>query len=320
MSLRRTPPVQSPVPERTLSTLNYAATPEHHYSDPQIFKSSENAENSAQTHDYVSQQRHKRTRVESSPPGQFSTLKDEIKEMISTLISAHNRELTSITSELREIKEANCRIDDTMSLLTAQNEDFRKKITLLEQQTKKDQEYISILEDKIEDLQRSSRKASIEIKNVPKRPRETSEDLIKYVTSLSKNIQVDFNHRDINDIFRLRGRNDAEKNPTIIVELRSSLLRTDILRGVKQFNIKQKSPLRAKHLGFTTNEDTPIYIAEQLTPKGARLFFLARDLKRSNKVKYCWTSHGRVLIRRDDTSPIIVIQSESQVQHLISSL
>lgn len=49
----------------------------------------------------------------------------------------------------------------------------------------------------------------------------------------------------------------------------------------------------------------------------ARLFFLARDLAKSKIYKYCWTSFGRVFVRKDDTSKIVCIQSEAQVHRLL---
>ncbi|KAJ8710969.1 hypothetical protein PYW07_008211 [Mythimna separata] len=137
------------------------------------------------------------------------------------------------------------------------------------------------------------------------------------VVNLSKTIHLGMNGYDINDIFRLKSRGDREKKPTIIMELRSPILRSDFLKKVKDFNLANKTRLQAKHLGFTSNEDTPIFISEQLTAKGARLFFLARDLKRAQKVKYCWTSMGKVLVKKDDNAKSIHIQHEAQVQQLM---
>lgn len=261
-------------------------------------------------------QRNKRPRDEVSSPNHLSVFGDEIKDLISSLASAQSKELAAIASKLNELTESNAKIDAAVSLLTAQNEEYRAKIALLENQAQKDREYISILEDKVEDLHRNSRKTCLEIKNVPKKAQETREDLIQMVMNLSKTIHLGMNVSEVNDIFRLQSRRDGERKPTIIVELRSAILRTDLLKKVKNFNLINKTRLQAKHLGFTINEDTPIFITEQLTPKGARLFFLARDLKKAQKVKYCWTSMGKVLIRKDDTSKIIHIQHEAQVQQL----
>lgn len=268
--------------------------------------------------------RNKRTRAEDTSPltMKFQTfkteMKDEMKDLLTSLLSEQNKQLTKIANDLKEMQNINYNIEQSIGILTTQNEDFRCKIELLETQAKKDREYITILEDKVEDLQRSSRKSSVELKNVPKKPNETRDDLIGMVLKLSENIQLDLNARDISDIFRLKPRQESAKNPTIIVELRSSILRSDLLKKTKEFSIRNKIKLQAKHLGHTTQEDTPVFLSEQLTAKGARLFFLARDLSRTNGFKYCWTSFGRVYLRKDDKSKIIHIQSEAQVQQLHS--
>ncbi|CAG9790394.1 unnamed protein product [Diatraea saccharalis] len=260
MSLRRTPPLQSPKTDRNLAQYS---------SDPSL-NSTISKEGFRAINDNIIQ-RIKRPREELSSPDQFSVFKDEIKDLISSLIHAQSQQLSSITYKLNEITESNAKIDSAISLLTEQNEEYRGKIAVLEEQARKDREYISILEDKVEDLQRTSRKACVEIKNVPKKTQETRAVLVQMVLSLSKSIQLSMTDRDVNDIFRLRPRGDSEKKPTIIVELRSASLRSDFLKRVKEFNAANETRLQAKHLGLTSNEHTPIFISEQLTPKSARL-------------------------------------------------
>ncbi|KAI5651840.1 hypothetical protein NE865_00177 [Phthorimaea operculella] len=253
----------------------------------------------------------------SSPD--FPRFREEMKEWFKTLFAMQTKELTGINETLKSVQDSNLKIDSSIAHLTMQNEEFQKKITALEEQSKKDSEYICILEEKIEDLQRLTRKSCVELKNVPRKPQESRQDLVNMTLKLSNSIQLDMKENDINDIFRLKNR-DAEKNPTIIVELRSSILRSDFLKKVKEFNIKNKTKLQAKHLGHTTHEDQPIFVSEQLTAKGARLFFLARDLVKSKRYKYCWTSFGRVFVRKNEESKIIVIQNEAQVQHLMQEI
>ncbi|KAG7307299.1 hypothetical protein JYU34_007464 [Plutella xylostella] len=102
----------------------------------------------------------------------------------------------------------------------------------------------------------------------------------------------------------------------IIVETTSTILKADFLKASKSFNIKHQNKLSTKHLGLRTSEDTPIYVSEQLTAKASRLHFLARDLVKSKKFKYCWTAYGKVYLRKDDTSPVIVVKTEGQVHQL----
>lgn len=137
------------------------------------------------------------------------------------------------------------------------------------------------------------------------------------IENLSKSINVTINRGDIRDIYK--SKSTSEKK-SVIVELSSTLLKEDILKGAKSFNKRNHSDkLCAKHLGSKRNPDSPVFIAEYLTPKASRLFFLARDLRRSKNYKYCWTSYGRVYLRKDDNSPIIQITNEAIIQKLMSN-
>ncbi|KAI5643816.1 hypothetical protein NE865_04212 [Phthorimaea operculella] len=174
------------------------------------------------------------------------------------------------------------------------------------------------LEDKLEELQLGSRKTNFELKNVPRKDDEDKESLIAMVTCLSEAVDCKMDRSDIKDIYRVRGKNPEQKNTPIIVETNSVLLKTDLIKKVKTYNIKNKSKICAKHLGYKTQEDTPVYLSEHLTAKAARLHFLARDLAKSKAYRFCWTAYGKVYVRKNEQSRIIQIKTEQQVHHLLS--
>ncbi|CAG9789366.1 unnamed protein product [Diatraea saccharalis] len=104
------------------------------------------------------------------------------------------------------------------------------------------------MEDKIEDLQRGIRKANIEIKNVPKKPHEDKHDLVKMVVKLSETIDCQINKNDIKDIYRVQVKYKKDKHNTnlpIVVELSSTIQKTDFLKMALSFNIRHKEKLRA---------------------------------------------------------------------------
>lgn len=173
------------------------------------------------------------------------------------------------------------------------------------------------MEEKIEDLQRGSRKSNIEIKNVPKQVKETKEDLIEMVIHLTKPINYEIMKTDIKDIYRIKGKKQNTSNTPIIVEFSSTILKADILKMCKTHNAKNKVKLCAKHLGHKSKEDVPIFVAEQLTAKGARLHFLARDLAKSKGYKYCWTAYGKIYVKKSDESHTYIIKNVAQIQHLM---
>lgn len=260
--------------------------------------------------------RTKRNREEISVGLQLDEFKEEMRKMMSLFTEKREKELHEIKVTLNEIQQSNINIDSSISFLTGQFEELKKKVNLLENQDKENKQYITILEDKIEDIQMGCRKTNFVIKNVPKKANESKEDLIDMVMCLSNSVNCKIGKYDVKDIYRVRGKNNDSQNMPIVVESSSTLLKTEILKMGKAFNIKHKTKLCAKHLGFKVQEDTPIFIAEHLTPKASRLHFLARDLSKSGAYKFCWTAYGKVYLKKDEQSPTIIIKSEAQIHQL----
>lgn len=247
----------------------------------------------------------------------FNSFKEEIKNMIKSLWAEQQKDIKNIIPTLLDIKQTNTNIENSIALLSAQNLELTNKITELENKSRDDRNHIAILEERLEHLQMGLRKSNLEIKNVPKKNNESKEDLIEMVLCLSTSIGGNLRKEDIKDIYRVRGKKEPQ-NPPIILETSSTLIKTNILKLCRAFNIKTKSKICAKHLGFRSSEDTPVFISEQLTQRGSRLHYLARDLAKSKQYKYCWTAYGKVYIRKTDNSPIIRIKSEAHVQHLVN--
>lgn len=266
-------------------------------------------------------QRTKRSRdeMEDSLDKQLGDFKEEIRKMLGLFSEKHERETQRITSTLSEIKKSNHNIENSIASLTAQNEEFRKKIEQLETQAKEDKNYIRVLEDKLEMMQISNQKTNFVIKNVPRRANETKEDLIEMAICLAKNLDCTITKYDIKDIYRTRVKNSEITDTPIIVETGSTLIKSEIMKMGKAFIIKYKSKLRCNHLGFKSQEETPIFLSEHLTSKGSRLHFLARDLTKSGEFKYCWTAYGKVLLKKDEHSPTITIRNEQQIHQLKTS-
>lgn len=259
----------------------------------------------------------KKRRMNDTDNLTYISLKEDMKEIMNNLFSKQEQELKKISLSQSEIKRTIENFEKSVSFLTAQNEEFKKKIGYLEGQVKEDRKYIVTLEDKLEELQKDRRKSSFEISNVPRKNSESKNDLVEMVLHLSNTVNCKLENTDIKDIYRVRQKSRDTANTKIIVETTSTLQKAELLKMCKSFNIRHKTKLHAKHLGFHTLEETPIYISEHLTPKASRLYFLARDLARSKRYKFCWSSFGKVYLRSDENSAIINIRSESQIQSLL---
>ncbi|CAH0406991.1 unnamed protein product [Chilo suppressalis] len=256
----------------------------------------------------------RRRRPVQGSPSQWDAFKMEMRQLITTFITSQREELTQLNSTMKEIQDTNKNIELSLTYVTAQNEELKQKINKLEEFSREDRECLIFLEDKLDDLQLAYRKTNFEIKGVPRQESETKQDLIEMVVTLSESVNCKISKSDIKDIYRVRGKKPEQKNTPIVVETGSVLLKTDLLKMAKTFNIRNKTKLCAKHLGLKTQEDTPIFVSENLTPKTSRLHFLARDLAKSKGYKFVWTSYGKIYIRRSEQSPIIMIKTEQQIK------
>ncbi|KAJ2951566.1 hypothetical protein O0L34_g13714 [Tuta absoluta] len=248
----------------------------------------------------------------------YNDFKEEMRKLVTYFMTQQKSEMEIMRTTLQEIRESNIHIQNSIDHLHDQNEEIRTKLAIIEEHAKEDREYILFLENKVENMELGIRKTNSEVKNVPKKENERKEDLIEMVLKLAKTVGCVMNKSDLKDIYRVRGKKPDNKNTPIIIETNSALLKSDLLTKAKQFNNANRSTkLAAKHLGFKTEEDTPIYLSEHLTSKAARLHYLARDLQRSKGYKYCWTNYGKVYVRRTESSQIILIRSEDQVHQLM---
>lgn len=281
------------------------------------------AEDDGQERNYItSRAKRKRPEVERNSID-FSEFRQEMTELFEIFthrqdlqMQKQDAQLQKLFPILKGIQDANNNIETTISFLAEQNAELRGKIGLLEEEIKSKNEYITVIEDRLEDSIRTSRKSSIEIKNVPVETKETKEGLVNMVENLSRALKLNITKSDIRDIYKSKSPTDKK---SIIVELSSTLLKEDILKSAKAFNKRNHvDKLCAKHLGNKKNPDSPIFVSEHLTPKAARLFFLARDLRKSKGYKYCWTTFGRVYVRKEDNSPIVHITSEAQIQTMLN--
>ncbi|KAI5637468.1 hypothetical protein NE865_09755 [Phthorimaea operculella] len=250
----------------------------------------------------------------------ISDLKQEMRQLMRHFTLSQKEELKTMNDTLMGIKQSNLDIQTSINSLSEQNKMINSRVTALEEDTKDNRDYIILLEDKLEKVETNNRKANLELKNVPSVPNESKEHLINMILSLAETVNCELSAPYIKDIYRIRtkkSQTQQEKKDPIIIELSSVLKKTELLQKVKQFNKTYKTKLLAKHLGHKQQEETPVFLSENLTPRAARLYFLARDLKKSKEYKFCWTSFGKVFVRESENSPIIHIHSETQAHQLM---
>ncbi|XP_063895344.1 uncharacterized protein LOC135118132 [Helicoverpa armigera] len=183
----------------------------------------------------------------------------------------------------------------------------------LEAERKEDRIYINQLEDRVENLERMANHSKIEIRNIPKAPGETKEDLCKIVTETAAVLEIPLQKPDIKDAFRV---NKKEGISTIVVDFANTRTKDDVVKRIRQFNKKNKeNKLNTAHIKMS-GPAKPIYIVESLTLRAQRLFYLARNFAKDNAYKFCWTSYGRVFLKKGEGDKQILIKDEADINNL----
>lgn len=250
----------------------------------------------------------------------LSKFQDELKSIHTTIQSLKNdqdsrfskihTELVSLKSQIGDLQCTNKDIEKSLDFISGQYENLQIRTRDLESVSKDQNSKIIQLESRIEELYRQSYSSKIEIRNVGAKAAETENDVIQYVRNLFTTLNIKETLSDVRGIRRMNGR--IERKP-ILVELSSSSSQQKVMKAVKKYNAEnKKNKLNSTHLGIP-GAASAVYVADYLTPKARKLFYLAREYGKKHGYRYVWTSSGKIYIRKDDGAEFIHITEEFQL-------
>ncbi|XP_026736736.1 uncharacterized protein LOC113500226 [Trichoplusia ni] len=310
MSTSRSPS-RTPTPSSAPLTAPSLNMLQHSLSEPNI-----NAEKSEKCVEYDHQnvtQRSKRKCLESgtAQESEISIFMSEMKTMFTEFKEQQNKKIEKIYESIEEIKTQNTNIQSTVTFLSQDYDALKTQISQLEMQLESERKNNSIviksLEDKIEKLERGTRSACVEFKNIPANTQESKEKLMDIVIKTGSVINVPIQRHEIKDVYRI-GSTEKNNRP-VIIEFTTNILKEQFIRMYRKFNKDTKNRLSTEHLKIS-GPPNPLFLSEYLTPKMRRLFFLARDFASSNEYQYCWVTNGKIYLREKQGSPHILIKDE----------
>ena len=204
-------------------------------------------------------------------------LKQEILELKSAL-NANQRETEKLKTQLTKDEKAN----DTL-----RNELNHTRIKL------KDQiEETTKLDEKYDDLERYSRKNSLEILGVPEGAYTSTDEI---VTRIGAAINVDIKPEDIEISHKLKRKN---AKPVIVIFVSHKVKSLLYKARTKLKNVKTSDVFPS--YAFASREDQRIFINENLTNYRMELFWKANKMKKDNMITSTWTMDGKIFVK---TSP-----------------
>lgn len=264
--------------------------------------------------------RYKRPR-NSSPPEEMSCHNGEMRAIMESLQTSSLTQqamMTKLIEEVGEIKKQNLQIQKTntqieicLESLKQSNEDMRKRIQTLEEERKDQHNYILNLENKITNLQQSSRSSCIEIRNIPAEQDESPSHLTSHVVNTGKVLAVNIQSSEVRDIYR------TGKNKIIVAELKSVQMKNEILAAARKYNASRDGDqkLNTTQIGIK-GRPTPIFVSEYLAGSDRKLFYMAREFAKNNNYQFCWVRNGNIFIKKDSTSKPLRVDSEAALNSL----
>ncbi|KAJ2938089.1 hypothetical protein O0L34_g15348 [Tuta absoluta] len=266
----------------------------------------------------------KRNYAEMSPnkEHQDKIFQDSIRNMMNDFMSKQSTILTKLQEDVQQIKAqnqiivtSNAEIQTSINGINHKIEAMTDRVASLEKERKEYQDTILLLEKKISILENTSRPSAIEIRNIPYQNTEKIEDLITFTMELGKTLQVDIKQSDIRDIRRVSIKPTSKK--PVCVEFNSVQVKTKLLQAVRTFNKSRANSekLNTIHIGIVgTNE--PVYVSEYLPAEDRKLFYQAKQFIKNHGFKFCWSSHGRIYIQKNENSKAIKIMSMKTLEEI----
>lgn len=114
---------------------------------------------------------------------------------------------------------------------------------------------------------------------------------------------IDFSYR--------LGKGQDNAFPGIMVGFVRRLDREEFLRKRKV----EKRKLNLQDINMLGT--TPIFVNESLSPGQGQVLAAARAVKREKGYKFLWVKHGKIFLRKDENSPVIVITDQEDLLFLL---
>jgi hypothetical protein len=279
----------------------------HHYdSEPDVSYTEEPTCN-------VTSRYYKRRALQTPPKSDTSFNMDVMMKEMRSLFSAQTIRQDQRFEDMKKCMDQQCAdIKESINFLSERYDILLTEIESLRKDKIEDKKCIKNLEDKIEQLERQNRATGLEIRNIPMKAGETKTDLAEIVVNLSQILGAPILHHEIKDVFRINAKN---QNKPIIAEFTTVIAKEKIINAHKIFNKGQQGKLCTSDLKIE-GPKMLIYMSESLTSKIRRIHFMARNFAAQHDYKFCWTSYGRVYLRKADGTQKIQIVDDGDLLKL----
>lgn len=196
------------------------------------------------------------------------------------------------------------------------NADLKRKLKKLENENSPLQTAVSELTSRVAQMEQHSRDCNLELQCVPE---SRSENLLSIFNQLLCTVSCELPDSSMRAIHRVAKLNPNSDRPrSIVVKMVTPQARDTVLAAVVKFNKSKKrneDKLSALHLGFGNNRQS-IFVSEHLTVANKKLHAATRATAKEKGFEYVWIRNGRILIRKNNDSPPLIVKNEDHLKSL----
>ncbi|KAL0810686.1 hypothetical protein ABMA28_010015 [Loxostege sticticalis] len=238
---------------------------------------------------------------------EISSLRQENSELKRSVAAmyAQQQETVSLVADLRTSLDFTSNRVDILSQRVDENDECRKHNEELLNDLKATKEALKNIESDLNRQQQRERLLNLEITGIPEAKNESLHTIFLKIASTS---DVVLTANDIEHINRVQPKKPIQGRPrSVVVKLKDRVIKDNIIAGIR------------KRRGITTNDlnragdPKPIYVNEHLTPQNKALYKMCREKAKQKSIKYVWIRHCSIFMRKDDTSPAVLINSEEEL-------
>ncbi|CAG9138050.1 unnamed protein product [Plutella xylostella] len=167
------------------------------------------------------------------------------------------------------------------------------------------QSVVDALQQELNEKEQWSRLNNVEIKGIPTK---NNENLFDIVDALGKHLTLPIPKTQINFISRVPVYNSKDKS--ILLRFVNRYAKEDFIAAARL----KKQSLKASDIGFASDER--LYVNDHLSPGNKKLLSKTKLVAREKNYQYVWVKHAKIHVRRNDTSPVITIKCEMDLNKL----
>ena len=234
--------------------------------------------------------------------GLEDTFRSEIKRMIEQMVlevKEVQKAMNIMKTEISEQKKSMEFISECYDEMKKSND---KLVLDIKNERKERVQMEERLQVQINQLEAERRSCNLEMQGVEEK---AEEDCRQVVSSVIDKATPDIQVSDIISAVRVGNKTNQDgstKNRIILFRMKNKTTRDKIYSNRK--NLKKL-------------DGSPIYINENLSFVTKQLLFKTNKIRKEKEYKHLWTKNGSILIRKNDNSKVIAINSCSDLDKII---